>query len=262
MIAKPARAATSFCALIGVLTLAAPLRAAPALPDYTPWKTLLARHLDQGAPDGIARLRYADVTPSERRSLEAFLDALQKEKPSTFPHSARSAFWINLYNARTVAVVLEHFPLASVLDIKIPGSQKAGPWDAKLISVEGRALSLNDVETDLRALKDPRIHFALNCASLGCPDLAGAPYTSETLDAMLDAGARRFIASPRGAEIQNDTLKLSSLFDWYKGDFGKTDRDVLGFLARYADPAKAKRLRGFTGKIVYAYDWRLNAASK
>jgi hypothetical protein len=258
-------------AFAGSAALLLALSAAPAQPptigraaDYAPWQGFLARYLDKGAPDGITRLRYAQVTPEDRRALAAFLGTMQAEKVSALGRDGQRAFWINLYNARTVAAVLDHYPIKSILDINIAGSPKKGPWDAKLLQVEGRSLSLNDIETGiLRAeWKDPRIHFALNCASLGCPDLASEAFTPANTEALLEAGARKFIGSARGASFTGGALKLSSLFDWYKSDFGKTDREVLEFLARYAPPAKAKQLREYQGKISYDYDWNLNASPK
>jgi len=148
----------------------------------------------------------------------------------------------------------------SIVDVKLPGSPN-GPWDAKLLHVEGRDLSLNEIENSILrpGWKDPRIHFALNCASLGCPDLAGEAFTAENSERLLEEGARAFIASPRGAEFSGDTLRLSSIFDWYKTDFGKSPGDLLAWLASHAPKEKAARLKAHTGKIIYRYDWALNA---
>ncbi|HKP95159.1 MAG TPA: DUF547 domain-containing protein, partial [Fibrobacteria bacterium] len=135
-----------------------------------------------------------------------------------------------------------------------------GPWDARRFKVEGRELSLDDIENGiLRARwKDNRVHFALNCASLGCPDLSARAFTAANLDTLLEQGARAYLRSPRGASFTGDNLTLSSIFAWYRDDFGKTDRELLETLSRYAPADKGKRLREYSGKIAYRYDWRLN----
>ena len=231
----------------------------PAAPPDA-WQAFLHKYLDTASSDGIHRIRYAAVTEPDRKALSAYLQGLQSEKLSALARDRQRAFWINLYNARTLAVVLEKFPVKSIVDVKLPGSPN-GPWDAKLLHVEGRDLSLNEIENSILrpGWKDPRIHFALNCASLGCPDLAGEAFTAENSERLLEEGARAFIASPRGAEFSGDTLRLSSIFDWYKTDFGKSPGDLLAWLASHAPKEKAARLKAHTGKIIYRYDWALNA---
>jgi hypothetical protein len=251
----------SMMLLVAALAVSAP---ATEVPDYAPWSSFLAHYLDKSVPDGIVRVRYAQVTPADKKALAAFVKGLQAQKPSRLPADAQRAFWINLYNAKTIAIVLDHYPLDSIRAIQIPDSPKPGPWDAKLLHVEDRDLSLNDIENNiLRAQwKDPRIHFALNCASLGCPDLSSEAFTAANLNAMLDAGEKNFLASPRAAGFAGDTLKLSSLFDWYKSDFGLTERVVLTWLERHAPPATATRIKSHHGKVVYVYDWKLNASGR
>jgi hypothetical protein len=235
--------------------------AATATPDTGPWQAFLDRYLDAKSPDGINRVRYAAVTPGDKAALAKWLEAMQAGKPSALPGDAQRAYWINLYNAQTVSVVLQAYPVKSIRDIKPPGSSN-GPWDAKALTVEGRELSLNDIENGILRTrwKDYRIHFALNCASLGCPDLSPRAFAAATLEARLDQGMRDFLKSPRALAFTAQGLRLSSLFDWYKGDFGKTDKEVLEILAKYAPAETGARLRAFTGKIEYQYDWTLNDA--
>ena len=232
--------------------------------DHDPWKVFLGKYLDTTSNDQINRVQYGKVSKADRDALESYLDELQGETISALNRQEQKAYWINLYNAMTVAVVLRNYPVASIRDIKLSNSLfKAGPWDAKIMRVEGAEISLNDIEHRiLRPLwKDNRVHFALNCASLGCPNLAAFPFTVSNSQALLDRGAKDFIQSERGAAFDGETLVLSSIFDWYKEDFG-SDRDkVVDFISRYSDPAVRKKLQEFKGGMKYRYDWNLNDAA-
>jgi Protein of unknown function, DUF547 len=262
----------NFAAPIPILLLAAAflcgtrVGAAAAIPEpENTWQAFLTRYLDTASSGGVNRLRYRAVTPADRKALEEHLRAEQAVKVSALPRPARLAFWINLYNAQTAAVVLEAYatkPVESIRDIDLSGPLKDGPWSAKLMRVEGRKLSLDDIENAILrpGFRDPRIHFALNCASLGCPELGPRAYTAGNADSLMDRAAREFVNSPYGAAFEGKALRLSSLFDWYKGDFGKTEKEVLDFLAGFAEPDLAARLKAHAGKIIYRYDWSLNIA--
>jgi hypothetical protein len=238
----------------------APLAAAKEIPD--PWAAFLARYVDTASADGVNRVRYAAVTPADRRALKNHLAAQQKVRASALPPKVRMAYWINLYNARTVAAVLDAYPVKSILDINLSGPRIKGPWKAKLLTVEGRELSLDEIENAVLrpGFKDARIHFALNCASLGCPELLPVPFTAANVDQLLEGAARAFVNSPHGAAFEGGVLKLSSIFEWYRMDFGKTEKEALAYLSRYARPDLAERLRKHEGKVEYRYDWTLNAA--
>lgn len=244
---------------------AAMASAAPskAIPDPAPWQAFLSRYVDTSAADGIHRVRYAAVTTADKASLHAYLKAAQAAPLSALPREDQRALWINMYNAQTVAVVLDHYPLKSVRDLQLPGSSKPGPWDAKLLKVEGKDLSLNDVESGIMRVqwKDNRIHFALNCASIGCPNLAVHAFTGANADKLLEAGARDFMRSRRALDFSGGKLELSSIFDWYRADFGADEKAVLATIAKYAPAGTALKLKAWSGKIEYGYDWNLNDAS-
>ncbi|MEO1088179.1 MAG: DUF547 domain-containing protein, partial [Acidobacteriota bacterium] len=170
------------------------------------------------------------------------------------------AYWINLYNVLTVKTVLEHYPVESIKDIALaPAGAGGGPWDAPLVEVLGRALSLNDIEHRiLRPIwADERIHYAVNCAALGCPNLAAVPFTGRTLDGLLDRAAEAFINHPRAVRFDGGRLVLSSIFDWYGVDFGDRE-ELLEHLAEHARPPVDEQLETFSGEIVFEYDWDLN----
>ena len=231
----------------------------PAAIDHSPWQGLLDGYLDTRHPSGVHRFAYAAVRSADRAVLRAYLAALQALDPRRYPRPEQEAYWINLYNALTVDLVLAHYPVKSIREIG-GGWLFRGPWDDAIAKVAGRALSLNDIEHGvLRPIwRDPRIHYALNCASIGCPNLAGRAYTRDHLERLLEQGARDYVNHPRGAAWQDGELRASSIYDWYQEDFGGTEAGVLGHLLRYARPELAERLRGYAGPIDYDYDWSLN----
>jgi hypothetical protein len=163
----------------------------------------------------------------------------------------------------TVKLILGHYPLSSIRDIDIsPGWFSNGPWDAKLIRIEGRDLSLNDIEHRiLRPIwKDERIHYAVNCASLGCPNLQPVAFTSMNCEDLLEKGARAYINHSRGVRREGRDLVLSKIYAWFEEDFGGSLMSILRHLRKYADPPLTEGLQGVPGDIDYQYDWRLNEA--
>ncbi len=228
--------------------------------DHTPWQRFLDAYLMRDDPSGINRLRYARVSAADREALAGYLERLQSVPVSELNRNEQRAYWINLYNALTVKVVLDHYPVSSITRINLGGLFSRGPWNARLATVEGQGLSLNDIEHRiLRPIwKDPRIHYAVNCASLGCPNLQGRAYTAANADELLEEAARGYVNHPRGARFQDGVLVLSSIYDWFREDFGGSRQGVFRHLLRYARPALAEMLRGYGGRIRYEYDWTLN----
>ncbi|MBT8423125.1 MAG: DUF547 domain-containing protein [Gammaproteobacteria bacterium] len=226
--------------------------------DHSAWQGLLDTYLQEGAT-GVNLFDYAAVTAADRARLQGYLDALAATDPRALRRNEQFAYWVNLYNALTVAVVLDHYPVKSIRRIK-GGLLRLGPWNEPLFNLQGQSLTLNDIEHRiLRPLfKDPRIHYAVNCASMGCPDLAAQAYTAEALEEQLDEAARSFINHPRGVQPDGKRLRLSSIYDWYGADFGADREGLLNHLSQYAEPDLAAALDGFNGRIRYDYDWRLN----
>ncbi len=232
-------------------------------PDHAPWAAFLNRYLRNGK-DGINRLAYAAVTRADRDALRRYLDALAAATPADMARAAQFAYWGNLYNALTVDTVLAHYPVESIRDIDIsPGWFADGPWGKKLITVDGADLSLDDIEHRiLRPIwRDPRVHYAVNCAALGCPNLRPQPFTAARLDAMLDAGARAYVNHPRGARVNDGKLRVSSIYVWFRADFGGDDAGVIAHLKRYAEPDLRRALSGVRRIASHDYDWALNDTS-
>lgn len=229
-------------------------------PDHAPWAGFLERFLVTGTPSGVNLVRYRDAVPA-RPGLRDYLGAMAKVRPTELSRDAAMAYWINLYNAITVDLILEAYPVDSIKKVR-GGLFNTGPWTEEVIEVEGQTLSLDDIEHGiLRPVwRDPRIHYGVNCASIGCPDLARAPYSAALLETMLTAGARTYVAHPRGAEITGGGLVVSSIYEWFKADFGGTDEGVIAHLAAHAAPAKAERLGTVRRIDDDRYDWSLNSA--
>jgi hypothetical protein len=156
--------------------------------------------------------------------------------------------------------VLDHYPVRSIRDIDIsPGLFANGPWREPLVSVDGKALSLDDIEHHiLRPIwREPRIHYIVNCASAGCPDLPPEALTAENADAVMDRAARAYINHPRGARMAGGKLFVSKLYRWFAADFGD-EAGLADHLRRYAEPGSGAALAG-TREIGYGrYDWSLN----
>lgn len=222
--------------------------------DHTAWNSFLHNYVVAGE-DGINRVRYGAVSAEDRARLDAYLSALAAVDPAALSRPDQLAFWINLYNAATVRLILDHPGVQSIRDI-----DKA--WDTPVATVDGRALTLNRIEHGIvrPVFNDPRTHYVLNCASLGCPNLAHEAYAGAVIEAELDAAAAAYVNHPRGVAIDKGRVAVSKIYGWYAGDFGADDKRVLDHLRRYASPALREALQGAIRISAYRYDWALNSA--
>jgi hypothetical protein len=230
--------------------------------DHRPWHEFLQTHV-VASSDGINRVPYGRIPRTQKEALDAYVARLAATPISHFAQPEQAAYWINLYNALTVKVVLDHYPIASIREIRIsPGLFSVGPWGKKLIAVEGESLSLDDIEHRiLRPVwRDPRLHYTVNCASLGCPNLAREAYTRANLEALLEAGARAYVNHPRGARLDGGRLTVSSIYVWFQEDFGGSDAGVVAHLRRYAAMPLAAPLADAARIAGHDYDWALNDA--
>ncbi len=232
--------------------------------DHRVWNRFLRTYV---APDddGVNRVAYRRITPEHRRALKDYLASLTRTRVSRLSRAEQFPYWINLYNALTVNLVVTFRPADSIRDIDLSPWYRfyeVGPWDRKLVTVEGIPVSLNDIEHRiLRPLwRDPRLHYALNCAAVGCPNLQSTAFTATNTEAMLEAAARVYVNSPRGVRIDDGDLIVSSIYNWFADDFGGTDRAVIGHLRKFAEPRLKTTLGRFRAIDGYAYDWRLNGA--
>lgn len=228
--------------------------------DHSRWDRFLTAYLITDDPSGIHLLPYGEVSEEDRRRLDRYLEDLQAVDVSRLNRAEQRAFWLNLYNAATVKVILDHYPVDSIRDIDISGTFSNGPWGAELLIVEGVPLTLDDIEHRiLRPIyRDPRIHYAVNCASIGCPNLQPEAFTAENYEGLADRGARQFVNHPRGVAPNERPIVLSSIYNWFSEDFGDSREDLLAHLQDYADPALAAELADYEGRFTYDYDWSLN----
>lgn len=229
-------------------------------PDYTVWAGFLNAYI-KATPGSVTLVDYAGaLADGADAALSAWLAETQQIDPATLRKPAQMAWWINLYNAVTVDLVLKHYPVKTIRKIN-GGWFDLGPWGDEVVTVNGQRLSLNDIEHRiLRPIwRDPRIHYAVNCASIGCPDLAAEPWRAEGLEGRLDDAARAYVNHPRGVRIEGGNLIVSSIYDWFAADFGNNDAEVIAHLRRYAAAPLRDQLQGRTSIDGDDYDWSLNA---
>ena len=234
--------------------------------DHSAWGIILKKYLvssqlptESSAPVGINLMEYGGVSKIDYDLLKIYLTTLEGISISSFSRPEQRAFWINIYNAATVNLILEHYPVESITNISF-SFFSFGPWDEELLTIEGEELSLNDIEHRiLRPIwQDPRIHYALNCASIGCPNLQPIAFTAKNTDSLLKTGASEYINHPRGAKKEDKKLWLSKIFEWYQDDYGGNEAGVLIHIQKYAKENLANSLYEDELEIEYHYDWRLN----
>ena len=219
-------------------------------------QTLKAYVNDQGLVDynGIA----------EYRPFKAYMESLENANTDSMSHDEKLAFWINAYNAVTIDKVIKWKPKKSVRETFIPGVWTGTKFfTSREHTVAGRKLSPDDIEHEIlrKQLKEPRIHFAIICASSGCPPLPRFAYTGQNVQAKLEEETRKYINSERGTRIDtaNNQLYLSKLFDWFAGDFEYASGSVLDFIKKYIDKSKVAFLDQNPKIKWLEYDWALNA---
>ncbi|NOX46393.1 MAG: DUF547 domain-containing protein [Chlorobi bacterium] len=211
--------------------------------DHTAWNTLLQKYV---SADGVVNYREMK---KEEDVLNTYIGKLGKNTPEkTWGENEKLTYWINLYNASTVSLILKNYPLKSIREIE-------KPWDIVFVKAGDKEYSLNDIEHEIirKEFDEPRIHFALVCAAKSCPPLLNEAYDADKLDAQLHQQGVKFINNPKKNEIAVDNIKISKLFDWYKGDFTK-EGSLIGFLNGFA-----KTKISADAKIGFMdYDWSLN----
>lgn len=228
--------------------------------DHSRWDQILKKYLISNHPSGIHMFSYNKVSDQDKKLLKEYIQSLTQLRITGYAKREQKAYWINLYNAITIDLVLDHYPVKSIKKIG-KGFFSFGPWDDKVATIENEDITLNDIEHRiLRPIfDDNRIHYAVNCASRGCPNLADQSFTADRMEAMLHKGAQDFINHKRGVFFRSDKeLEVSSIYDWFKVDFGDSDQGVIQHLIKYANGEQATRLKAFKGDLSFDYDWSLN----
>ena len=222
-------------------------------------------------PDGtgLNRLDYAAFKKNDHQALKAYVKLLEATQFSKLSKNEQFAFWANLYNAKTIDVVLDHYPVTSIRKITVKSSLlgflkksvgAGGPWKAKITTVAGERLSLDDIEHGIMRpiFRDPRVHYAVNCASIGCPNLRTKAFTGANLETELDAGASEYINSPRGVAVSGGDVTASSIYKWFQSDFGGSEAGLLKHFTQYAKPKLKAKLKRANSVSSYEYNWALN----
>ena len=225
--------------------------------DHSKFDQILKQYVDdKGLVD------YNGISKDPR--FKEYMESLRSAKAEELSKNGQLAFWINAYNAVTINKVIRWKPKKSVRETLVPGvwtSTKFFTTQDHIVA--GRHLSQDDIENDIlrKRLKDPRIHFAIVCASSSCPPLARFAFTEENVQAKLEEKTRKYINSSRGTRIDDakNTFYLSKIFDWFSSDFKSTSGSVLGFIKPYLSKEAMSFLER-DPKISYIhYDWSLNA---
>ena len=251
-------------ATIALGMIAAPMSAQAA--DTAAYDRLLTRYV-VASPDGINRVRYTAwaANAGDIDALNAYVASLEQDRPSRMTRDERLAHWINLYNAVTLQIILENYPVRSIRDIRsqtLDPRGLIGPWRTQRVTVEGRRLTLDQIENSILRpeFNEPRIHYAINCASNGCPSLQPAVWTGTDLTSQLESAASSFINSPRGSRIDDSGRpSVSRIFKWYERDFDR-EGGVTTHLLSVATADIKLQLATSTAPVQHHYDWHLNDA--
>ncbi|MDU8885151.1 DUF547 domain-containing protein [Yeosuana sp. MJ-SS3] len=209
--------------------------------DHSKWTSFLQQHVSEY---GNVDYKVISKNPSE---LNRYLNEFVNIHPNvSWTKNETLAYWINAYNAFTIKLIIDNYPVKSINDI-------SQPWDKKFIPINGKSISLNYIEHEiLRKMNEPRIHFAINCASISCPKLLNEAYVPETLDGQLDNAAKEFINSNKN-KLTSGNIKISKIFKWFKKDF-ETNGSIIDFINNYSEIKLSSK-----EKIGYLdYNWSLN----
>lgn len=269
------RGVLTVLACAGATALAGPVFAQTFDHEHAAWTVLLKKHVVLLEAGKASQVRYAGMA-TDRAALRAYLSQLSAVPPAAFQAFSKPqqmAFLINAYNAYTVDLILTRYPkLESIKDL---GSLLQSPWKKEFVPLLGRTMSLDQIEHEnLRARgrhDDPRIHFAVNCASVGCPMLREEAFVADRLEAQLAEQTQRFVSdhSRNRYDAGAGRLEVSKIFDWYGEDFRLGHKGIASlpaFFARYSNqladaPADREKVRGAQLPITFLdYDWKLNDA--
>lgn len=206
------------------------------------WGQLLQKYVS-----ATGKVNYKGMK-AEKADLDAYLKYLENNPiQDNWSKAKKMAWWINAYNAFTVKMIVDNYPVSSIT--KLHGGK---PWDVKWIKLNGRTYTLNNIENDILRpeFKDARIHFAVNCAAQSCPPILNEAWTESNLEQMLEKQAKAFINNPKFNTIKNNEIEISRIFEWYAVDFG----NIVDYLNRYSNTKISKN-----AKVKYKeYDWNLN----
>ncbi len=238
--------------VIALLLVFLPVSATAAPDLHHGWDTILKKHVSNGL------VHYRNIG-KKQHLLDKYLDKLAKVDISSFSRQEKLALWINAYNAFTVKLILKNYPVKSIRKI-------SRPWKQKVWKAAGQVVSLDHIEHEIlrKQIKEPRIHFAIVCASIGCPDLVPFAFRAEKVNQQLDEVARGFFGSSKHFRVEKNgdraVIYISKIFSWFGEDFGKNKEEKVAFILPYLEKTTAEKLKT-AGSVKFkylGYDWNLN----
>jgi hypothetical protein len=251
--------------LFGLLLAALPA-AAVNPPDYKLWGDLLSKYYDPAKG-----MNYKALKANDKKSLDELRRQMAQVDVAALPRNDQLAYWINLYNISVVNVVVESYPVKSIRDISTDFIAHLNVFKKDHVLTRKGPMSLQTVEDDKirEGFKDPRIHFAINCAAKSCPPIRTEPYVGARISEQLDDQARAFLNGPHGVRLEKSggelVLHTTKIMDWFKDDFEKWSAGRVAFIAHNATPDKRKQIEAAGNQVDLKfddYDWSLNDASK
>ncbi len=213
--------------------------------SHSIWDNLMRAYVDSRGDVNYAGLK------KEKRKVEEYLKVLESNAPDkSWSKKKEMAYWINLYNAFTINTILEKYPVKSIMNI-----DNGKVWDTRKINIGGKYYTLNQIEKDmlLKRFKDPRVHFAVNCAAASCPPLLNKAWTEDNLERYLELKAKEFINNTAYNTISSKSIVASQIFNWYASDFGGSDK-IVSYFQKYSNTTIRDN-----AKVTFAeYKWNLN----
>jgi hypothetical protein len=253
-------------ALLALLAaLAAPATAAPP-PDYRLWSELLQKYYDPARG-----MDYKGLKEKDKAALDRLRQQMAAVDTNFLSREDQLAYWINLYNISTVGVVVDNYPVESIRDLSTDPIVRLNVFKKDHVRTKNGPMSLNDVENDRirEGFKDPRIHFAINCAAKSCPPIRPEPYVGAKLRQQLDDQTRKFLNGPNGVRLEKKgptlVLHTTKIMEWFESDFERWGGGTLPFLKRYVSPDKERQIAAAGNQVKIEFDdysWDLNDASK
>ena len=239
------------------MTLATGTAAADDTDLHQAWDDLLGEYVVE-SDDGVNRFDYGRLkdTAADSAKLDAYLESFANFDVETLDENEQFAAYANIYNALTVQYIVGRYPTKSIRAGFI-----VGPWKRVFTQINGEELSLDAIEHEILRAEwdDPRVHYAVNCAAYSCPNLQTDAWFGETLDDDLDRAARAYVNDPRGVTIRrNGTLQVSTIYIWFREDFGGSNDGVIDHLIEYAEPELAAQIEAKRRITKHEYDWDLN----
>ena len=257
---------TNLLLIVFALLAAVAVPAGAAVPpDYKAWGELLSKYYDPAKG-----MSYKALQAQDKKTLDDLRRQLATVDVQTLSRMDQLAYWINLYNVSVVGIVVDSYPVESIRDLSTDPLVRLNIFKKELVDTKRGKVSLNDIENEkIRAgFKDPRIHFAINCAAKSCPPIRPEPYQGSRLSQQLDDQARKFLNGPHGVRLEKKGVSVvihaTKVMDWFARDFDQWGGGQVGFILRYVAPDKAKEIESAGNQVslkFYDYDWKLNDVS-